>query len=353
MGLPSVFERYHAEIDAEISDIIDERDSHLYDMLRYHLGWMDSKGKVRKRSNGKAVRPTLCLLACEAVGGDYQPALPAAAAVELVHNFSLIHDDIQDDDVERHHQPSVWRVWGKAQAINAGTVMRMLANVALRRLKVSPAKKLRIQKLIDEATIRLIEGQYLDISFESRSDISSSDYIDMVGCKTAALIACAVGSGAELGTNDRKTISSLQEFGWNLGVAFQTKDDILGIWGKKEETGKPSGNDIRRRKKTLPFILGMQRSSGHSLEQLRHNLYEPCLCEQSLRVHSSDEETMSEDSVQSIIGILENAGALEETQRITEEYIKKALNILDSISLSPSARQNLDEVVTFLKTRTF
>jgi geranylgeranyl diphosphate synthase, type I len=348
MGLPSVFERYHAEIDAEISEIIDERESHLYDMLRYHLGWMDSKGRVRKRSNGKAVRPTLCLLVCEAVGGAYQPALPAAAAVELVHNYSLIHDDIQDDDAERHHQPTVWRVWGKAQAINAGTVMRMLANVAIRRLKVSPAKKLRIQKLMDEATIRLIEGQYLDISFESRNDISTNDYMDMVGCKTAALIACAVGSGAELGTNDRKTIGSLQEFGWNLGMAFQTKDDILGIWGRKEETGKPSGNDIRRQKKTLPIILGMQRAAGPSREQLRHSL-----CEQSLRVHSSDKETLSEDSVQSIIDILENAGALEETQRITEEYIKKALNILDSISLAPSARQNLDEVVTFLKTRTF
>ncbi len=348
MGLPSVFERYHSEIDAEISEIIDERDSHLYDMLRYHLGWMDSKGRVRKRSNGKAVRPTLCLLVCEAVGGAYQPALPAAAAVELVHNYSLIHDDIQDDDVERHHQPTVWRVWGKAQAINAGTVMRMLANVALRRLKVSPAKKLRIQNLMDEATIRLIEGQYLDISFESRNDISTSDYIDMVGCKTAALIACAVGSGAELGTGDRKTISSLQEFGWNLGMAFQTKDDILGIWGKKEETGKPSGNDIRRRKKTLPIILGIQRAAGPYRKQLLD-----ILSEHSLRVHSSDKDNLSEDSVQSIIGILENAGALEETQRITEDYINKALNILDSLSLTTPARQDLDEVVTFLKTRTF
>jgi geranylgeranyl diphosphate synthase, type I len=343
MVLPSIFERYHDEVDDEIRTIIDERESRLYDMLRYHFGWMDRNGRIKKQSNGKAVRPTLCLLTCEAVGGDYKTALPAAAAIELVHNYSLIHDDIQDDDAERHHQPTVWRVWGKAQAINAGTVMRMLANVALRKLKVTPGKKMRIQKLIDEATIRLIEGQYLDISFESQDDTSVEEYIDMVGCKTAALITCAVESGAELGTNDRKTINTLHEFGWNLGMAFQTKDDILGIWGRKEETGKPSGNDIRRRKKTLPIIYGLQTAPGSLRGRLKR----------SLSITSGYEEIMSEEAVQSIIEILEKIGALEETQTITDEYIEKALSIVDSLSLTTSARKDLDEVVMFLKTRTF
>lgn len=338
MGLPAVFERYHGQIDDEIRSIINERKSCMYNMLRYHFGWMDSHGQVQKKSTGKAIRPTLCLLTCQAVGGDSRLALPAAAGIELVHNYSLIHDDIQDNDSERHHQPTVWRVWGKAQAINAGTAMRMLAGVALRRLEIPPAKQVHIQSLFDEATIRLIEGQYLDISFESRPDISIADYIEMVGCKTAALISCAIETGAEIGTENRETIVSFREFGWNLGMAFQTRDDILGIWGQKAQTGKPTGNDIRRRKKTLPVIYAAQQATGNSLKTL---------------LHSYDRETLTEEDVQAIIDILENTGAYGYTQKTTEEYIEKAVAILDSLPIIQSAKHDFSEVVAFLKSRTF
>jgi geranylgeranyl diphosphate synthase, type I len=338
MGLPAVFERYHAQIDETIKSIIDERKSSMYNMLRYHFGWVDSHSREKKQSNGKAVRPTLCLLTCEAVGGDSRLALPAAAGIEMVHNYSLIHDDIQDNDVERHHQPTVWRVWGKAQAINAGTAMRMLAAVALRRTKVPPDTQISIQNLIDEATISIIEGQYLDISFESRTDISVPEYIEMIGNKTAALITCAVEIGAELGTENRKTIVSLRKFGWNLGMAFQTRDDILGIWGKKAETGKPSGNDIRRRKKTLPVIYAIQNASLKSRETL---------------IRSFSNEKVTENTVQTIIGILEDSGAREYTQKITEQYIDKAVKILNRLPIVPSIKNDLNEVVSFLKDRTF
>jgi len=338
MGLPSVFERYHAQIDEEIKSIINERKSCMYSMLRYHFGWADNHNQEQKRSSGKAVRPTLCLLTCEAVGGDSRLALPAAAGIEMVHNYSLIHDDIQDNDTERHHQPTVWCVWGKAQAINAGTAMRMLAAVALRRLRVSPEKQIRIQSLVDEATISLIEGQYLDISFESKPDISIADYIEMIGCKTAALITCAIQTGAELGTENRNTIISLREFGWNLGMAFQTRDDILGIWGKKAETGKPSGNDIRHRKKTLPVVYAIQNAPAYSRETL---------------IRSYRNEKITEDTVQTIIDILESSGAYEYTQKRTEHYIENAVEIMHRLPIIPSTKNDLSEIITFLKTRTF
>ena len=242
MKLPVVFERYRSEIDSELRAVLAERESPLYDMMRYHLGWIDWQGRPLSGTAGKALRPALCLLACEAVGGTYHRALPAAAAVELLHNFSLIHDDIQDDDRERRHRPTVWSIWGKPQAINAGTAMRVLASLALSRLGengVSGEKQLRIQRILDESCLRLIEGQYLDISYESRLDIGVTDYLGMIDGKTAALIGCSLELGAFLGTDDEAVIRGLWNFGRNLGLAFQIRDDILGIWGDEKETGKP------------------------------------------------------------------------------------------------------------------
>ncbi len=338
MVLPAVLTRYHAEIKAEINSIISQRASPMYNMLRYHLGWVDNEDRILDRSNGKAVRPTLCLLACAAAGGEYRQALPMAAAVELVHNYSLIHDDIQDDDSERHHQPTVWRVWGKPQAINAGSAMRMLAGVAVRRLAVPGELQLRLLSLLDEATLALIEGQYLDISFESQEDVGISDYLKMIGCKTAALMACAVASGAELGTRDHNKIKALYEFGWQIGMAFQTRDDILGIWGKQEETGKPSGNDVRRRKKTLPVIYGLARASQPRRELL-------------LQYYRQSDP--AEGLVPSVIGILEDVGALAEAQKTTEENIARALSVIDCINLDSAPRQDLEAIASFLKNRDY
>ena len=265
MNLPGVFNKYRADIDAELKSVLAERQSPFYDMMRYHLGWVDEKGNVLTSSGGKALRPTLCLLACEAVGGDYRQALPAAAAIELVHNYSLIHDDIQDDDRERRHRPTVWSIWGKPQAINAGTAMRVLANLALLRLKelgVPDQKQLRAHYLIDEKCMSLIEGQYLDISYETRFDITVDDYLDMIRKKTAALIACSLELGALLGTDDEQVIESFRNIGTNLGLAFQIRDDILGIWGDEQKTGKPSCSDIRRKKKSFPVIWAFDKAQG-------------------------------------------------------------------------------------------
>ncbi|MBI4304226.1 MAG: polyprenyl synthetase family protein [Chloroflexi bacterium] len=337
--LPEVFERYRAEIDAELKSALAERHLPLYDMMRYHFGWMDKKGNPQPGSAGKALRPVLCLLACEAAGGEYQRALPAAAALELVHNYSLIHDDIQDDDRERRHRPTVWSIWGKPQAINVGTAMRLLANRELLRLRGIPLEKqMRVQELLDEATLRLIEGQYLDISYESRFDIGVDDYLRMIEGKTAALIACCLEVGALLATDDERVAENLGKAGRSLGLAFQVRDDILGIWGNKEETGKPLGNDILRRKKTFPIVYALQEP-GNGLRTELVEIYR--------------KEELSEGDLAAVLSILEAVGAQAAAQRLTRRYCEEARQTLDKAVLVPSAKRDLEELVSFLAERDF
>lgn len=341
MKLPTAFTRYRSAIDGELRMALAQQRLPLYDMMRYHLGWLDEKGNPCQGSTGKALRPTLCLLACEAVGGEYQRALPAAAAVELVHNYSLIHDDIQDDDRERRHRPTVWSIWGKPQAINAGTAMRVLANMVLFRLGksgVSWQKQSRIQYLIDEASLRLLEGQYLDISYESRFNIGVSDYLTMIQGKTVALIACSLEVGALLGTDDEPLIAGFGDIGRNLGLAFQIRDDILGIWGNQEETGKPLGSDIRRRKKTLPIVYALEKTVGRQRAELI-NIYQ--------------NEVLDEGAVAVVLRVLEAVDAQAKAQKMTEGYCREAEQAINKLALAPSAKDDLLELVHFLTERSF
>ncbi len=339
--LPVASERYRTEIDAELRSVLAERQSPLYDMMRYHLGWIDENGIPQEGLVGKALRPTLCLLVCEAVGGEYQRALPAAAAIELVHNYSLIHDDIQDGDRERRHRPTVWSVWGKPQAINAGTAMRILANSALLRLEdrgVPSEKQLRVQRLLDETSLTLIEGQYLDISYESRSDIGVSDYLRMIEAKTASLIACAMEIGAFLGTDDDKLIESLWSVGKRLGLSFQIKDDLLGIWGDEEELGKPLANDIRRGKKTFPVAYALEKAQGELRKELA-NIYR--------------DGAIDDGSVAAVQRILEATGARITAQEMAEGFCQEASQVIDRLALVPSDKQDLQKLVSFMLERSF
>lgn len=228
-----------------------------YGMMRYHLGWSDADFQPQSLVAGKRVRPLLCILACAAVGDDPVQALPAAAAIELLHNFSLLHDDIEDGDELRRGRPTVWKLWGIPQAINAGDGMLALAFAAFDRLlacNVPPATVVAVQQGFTQAVITLIEGQYLDLSFEQRTTVTVEEYLAMIGGKTAALISASVGIGAALGGATPQQCQALHCFGWHLGLAFQIQDDRLGIWGETAVTGKPVGNDLLRRKKSLPIL---------------------------------------------------------------------------------------------------
>ncbi len=228
-----------------------------YGMLRYHMGWVDAQMQPAVVNSGKRIRPIACLLACQAVGGAAEDALPAAAAVELLHNFSLIHDDVEDDSPTRRHRPTVWALWGVPQAINAGDAMFTLARLALHGLAgqaLAPAAALTACAIFDQACLRLTEGQYLDMSFEGRLDVSVEEYLLMIEGKTAALLGASLELGALAGGADQETRRHLARFGRDLGLAFQMQDDILGIWGDEAITGKSAASDILARKKSLPVV---------------------------------------------------------------------------------------------------
>lgn len=232
-------------------------------MLRYALGWVDENDQPNDKPTGKRLRPTLMLLCNEAAGGDMQKALPAAAAVELLHNFSLIHDDIQDNSPTRHNRPTVWQVWGIANAINAGDALFTLAYSALDMLAddIQPQTVLTIWRIFNHTNLELTRGQHLDMRFETLAQVPVEDYISMLRGKTAALLAACAQIGALIATGDATLAQHYATFGMNIGIAFQIRDDILGIWGDPSVTGKSAATDIISRKKSLPVLFGLAHST--------------------------------------------------------------------------------------------
>ena len=305
------------DTEAEILRVLDRHDpitAGAYDQIRYHLG-LDGGDGVK----GKRVRPLLGLLAYASIAGDHLRALPGAAAVELGHNFSLVHDDIEDSDVERHHRPTLWAVHGIPQAINTGDLLFSLSRIALHRLSdlgFSDSKVLRLMRLYDRTCVALCEGQYLDIATASAAKPMSVElYFEMIGRKTAALIAASIEAGALLATDDDHVIGRYRRFGWALGLAFQLNDDLLGIWGDELATGKQP-TDVARRKKTLPVLYAFEHAGPEDRERLA-TLYALT--------------TPSEADVPEIVTILERTGARDYTRTQARRYRDDALAELDSM----------------------
>jgi geranylgeranyl diphosphate synthase type I len=227
--------------------------------LTYHMGW--SGEGAGKESQGKRIRPLLVLLTCWASGGNWQTALPAAAAVELVHNFSLVHDDIQDKSDLRRGRLTVWRHWGVPQGINAGDGLFVLSNLALMDLQpeFSPEIVVKAVKILQITCLNLTRGQFMDINNETRNDLTVNDYWSMISGKTAALLAASCSLGALLGGANEPNQEAYTNFGHYLGMAFQVQDDILGVWGDSDLTGKSNDSDLITGKKTLPILIGVQK----------------------------------------------------------------------------------------------
>ena len=239
-------------------------------MARYHLGQIEADGQpstsdVIRVSQGKRLRPAVALLSCAAAGGNQVQAAPVAAAIELLHQFTLIHDDIQDESPTRRHRPTVWRNWGVGQAINAGDAMHATAHIALYRLidtGVDVRLVMRLAGAYDRMTIEIVRGQVRDLGFEGRDDVTPDDYLDMISGKTSAIIRYAAMAGALIAGVDEETAGAFARFGLSLGIGFQIQDDMLGIWGAAEQTGKAAADDIRRRKQSLPILLLRSAADG-------------------------------------------------------------------------------------------
>lgn len=233
----------------------------LYDILRYHLGFLDERLQPATADRGKRIRPKLCLLSCAAAGGDPDLAMPIAAAIEILHNFTLIHDDIQDQSPLRRHRPTVWSLWGASQAINVGDAMFAVAHLACSHRgerPYDPTRALQLSEQLHRTTLRIVEGQVLDLSFEERPEIRVADYLNMIRGKTAAIIRYACWAGGRIA--DSPLAGTLGDFGEALGIGFQIQDDYLGVWGAPDDTGKAAAGDIRRRKKALPTVMLMERA---------------------------------------------------------------------------------------------
>jgi geranylgeranyl diphosphate synthase type I len=269
----ALIEERRIRLDAAMEAVIAScsQDLALYRWAHYHLGWCDESLRPvpdddRKKFGGKRLRGVLAMLACEAVGGDGPAAAPAGAAVELIHNFSLVHDDVEDNDEERRHRPTVWKLWGIPHAINVGSNMQALVDAAVLRLADTfPAEAVvRSFRVVTRAILLMTEGQYLDMAAQDAAEMSLDDYFRMTGGKTAALLQASLEIGAGLGTENAEQVAALAEFGRRFGLAFQSRDDYLGIWGDPALTGKPVASDLIQGKRSLPVVHALAAASPES-----------------------------------------------------------------------------------------
>lgn len=301
---------------------------------RYVLGWEDIDGHASTAS-GKRIRPALTLAAASAVGGDNaaMEAMPGAVAVELVHNFSLVHDDIQDLDEERHGRPTAWLLYGEAQGINLGDYLHVRAIQALSDAHGDPARRMRALAVLNRATSRMIAGQWRDIAFETRQAVDIDEYLEMIAGKTAALFSAPLEVGAILAGSDDGTALRLGDAGTYLGLAFQVWDDYLGTWGDPSTTGKSNVNDISRRKKTLPVV---------------HGLADPVAGPLIGRAFAG---TPSPADVEVVVEALERSGAREFTRMTALGYGRQAVALLDEVGIGADARAALQEIASYLAER--
>lgn len=246
-------------VDPALRAAVDSLPESMRRVAAYHLGWQHADGSPSRHDGGKAIRPALVLAACEALGGRAERAVRAAAAVELVHNFTLLHDDVMDRDTTRRHRPAAWSVFGVADAILAGDAMEALA---LRLLADDPTPGARrAAHRLAACVIELCDGQQADCAFERREDVLLDECLAMAEAKTGALLGCACALGAVAADAPEAVAGALDAFGRQVGLAFQLIDDLIGIWGDPAVTGKPVGADLTARKKSLPVVAALRSGS--------------------------------------------------------------------------------------------
>lgn len=324
-------------VEEDMRSVMSAEEKHgdlFYGMMHYHLGWVDEKLQNVHAGSGKRVRPLLCLLGAAASGGQWQQAIPGASALELLHNFTLIHDDIQDASTTRRGRPTLWQLWGANQAINSGDAMFSLSHIALSRMLdrgVAAETVVHAIRRLDETCIDLTIGQFLDMSFESELAVSVEEYLEMIEGKTAALLAFSAELGAVVAHQPAPIVEHYAAFGRDLGLAFQIRDDILGIWGDESVIGKSSASDIITRKKSLPVLYGLAESA-------------------ELRELYADRNT-GDDFVERVSGILEQVGARQVAESYEERHAASALEHLEEAQPEGQAAEALRQLTRFLLNR--
>jgi geranylgeranyl diphosphate synthase, type I len=306
----------------------------LYGMLRYHLGWADETFEPVVTDAGKRVRPLILLLVTEAQGGDWRQATPAAAAIELLHNFTLIHDDIEDRDEVRRGRPTLWKLWGVAQALNAGDALFALSYRGLTKLRVRgvPAERVALAlERFTEAIVAITEGQCWDLAFEAQSEVEEAVYLSMIHGKTATLLGLSAELGGHIAGASPTRTSALRSYGEALGMAFQMHDDILGLWGDPVRTGKPVGSDLLMGKKTLPILHGLRLNVA-----LRGLLAQ---------------ESLTDADIRSALLELERSGSRAYTEAQASLYHARAIEVLEQSGGTGEAQEALRALTENLLSR--
>ncbi len=319
------------ELQGQVERLNESRTLPFHEMLAYHMGWAGEG--AGKEAAGKRIRPLMVLLSAASCGADYQSALPAAAAVELVHNFSLVHDDVQDNSDKRRGRPTVWKKWGVPMAINVGDALFVIANQAIIDLgkTYSADVVLRAASILQGACLDLTRGQFLDMSYEARTDLTLEDYFPMIGGKTSALLSACTHIGALLGGASETEQESYRQFGHHLGLAFQVQDDILGAWGDETLTGKSAASDLVEGKNSLPvlYALGKQGPFAKRWEQGKIKI----------------------DEVKELAKQLENEGAKKYARDVAAQETAEALEHLRAANPRGVAGESILELANVLLNR--
>jgi geranylgeranyl diphosphate synthase, type I len=329
--LDTLITTIEAELRQQISRLNEPHTLAFYEMLTYHMGWTSPDSS--SSPSGKRLRPLLLLLTVQACEADWLRAAPAAAAVELVHNFSLVHDDIQDNSTTRRGRPTVWTQWGQAMAINVGDALFVLSNLAITDLVQNyPPKTVNdVSRILFQTCLDLTRGQYLDMAYEEREEMDVEDYWPMIAGKTASLLSASCHIGAILGDADQGTKDSYRSFGHALGLAFQIQDDLLGIWGDEALTGKSAASDLLEGKKSLPVIFGLKKN-GVFAKRWRKGAIQP-------------------EEVEELAQHLASEGAYEFTYDLSDQMTVMAINSLREADPKGDAGEVLLEMANNLLMR--
>ena len=300
-------------MDEELREVFDSKQGFLYDVLRYHLGWVDQQGQPQPGSASLHFQAAVAMAACEALSGDFNNARPAAASVELVYNFTLVHGDVQAGRGDAGDRPSIWWVWGPAQAINAGDGLHALGRTTIMRLaqrQVPAERVLQAVQALDQACLTLCEGQYMDLEFQDQMLVSSAAYLDMVGRKTGALTGWAAETGALAAGADERTLGHFREFGHHMGIAWQIARDIGDLWGERGDGMTPS--NVLNKKKSLPLVHTLENASVGVKRELG-GIYM--------------KRVLQPEDISRVISILDEADARSAAATKAREFVDGALDL--------------------------
>ena len=327
MAEPQALTAYREALERELRNCFSERQGFLYNVLRYHMGWVDQQGQPETGPTRDSFHSLLAPAICEAVTGQYEAALPVAAAVELLYNFSLVHGDVQAGRLEAGARPSIWWIWGPAQAINAGDGLHALARVAIMRLAdvgLSPDRVLRASEMLDRSCLAMCEGQYADLGFQDRMLVTMGEYDDMIARKSGALTGCSAAGGALAAGLDETDQDAFQSAGVKLGMAWQIIQDVADFWGR--EGNAVTASNVLNKKKSLPLIYALEEC-GTSAKREIGSAYMKRVLE------SAD--------LARVVEIMDETGAREYSEERARQLLAEAMETLEPRVRRPESLPSL------------